>query len=151
MSGTGTIAWRTLYAEHYTWRGDGICVLCGAQFEEEPDEPAEPLCEHKNGFVQGERDMAEMAYSIDEKQHATRHYKLYFWECPDCGKTWDESDTRGYLVYGDHTFEEGFCTECGYLDPDYCFHENTTKRARNCPPSTPPWTTKRIPGAWTSR
>ena len=123
----------TLYAEHYTWRGDGICVLCGAQFEEEPVEPAEPLCEHKNGFVQGERDMAEMAYSIDEKQHATRHYKLYFWECPDCGKTWDESDTRGYLVYGDHTFEEGFCTECGYLDPDYCFHENTTKTREELP------------------
>ena len=77
--------------------------------------------------------MAERTFSLDDKQHAARHYKLYYWECPDCGKTWDESEPTGYVVYGDHTFEEGFCTECGYLDPDYCFHENTAKTREELP------------------
>lgn len=123
----------TLYDEHYTWRGDGICIECGAQFEEGPEEPEGPACGHESGFIKGERDMAERSFSLDDKQHAARHYKLYYWECPDCGKTWDESEPTGYVVYGDHTFEEGFCTECGYLDPDYCFHENTTKTREELP------------------
>ena len=90
----------TLYDEHYTWRGDGICIECGAQFEEGPEEPEGPACGHESGFIKGERDMAERTFSLDDKQHAARHYKLYYWECPDCGKTWDESEPTGYVVYG---------------------------------------------------
>ena len=103
-----------------------ICSDCGGTItpsEPEPEEPIEPKCNHSHGFVKGQRETAEHAYSLNDKQHATRYYVMLYWQCPDCGESWDESEATGYVVKSNHTFENGFCTECGYKNA--CQHDET--------------------------
>ena len=108
------------------WSDETICSDCGGTItpsEPEPEEPIEPECRHSHGFVKGRRDTAEPAYSLNDEQHATRYYAMVYWQCPDCGESWDESEATGYVVESNHTFENGFCTECGYINA--CQHDET--------------------------
>ena len=73
--------------------------------------------------MKGQRETAEPAYSLNDEQHATRYYVMVYWQCPDCGESWDESEATGYVVESNHTFENGFCTECGYINA--CQHDET--------------------------
>ena len=119
----------TVYEEHDpAWDDETVCERCDGKItpSEEPDEPEEPIepkCNHSHGFVKGQRETAEPAYSLNDEQHATRYYVMVYWQCPDCGESWDESEATGYVVKSNHTFENGFCTECGYKNA--CQHDET--------------------------
>ena len=110
----------TVYQKHDPkWSDETICSDCGGTItpsEPEPEKPIEPKCNHSHGFVKGRRETAEPAYSLNDEQHVTRYYEMVYWQCPDCGESWDESEATGYVVESNHTFENGFCTECGYIN-----------------------------------
>ena len=99
-------------AEKHSWDGDE-CWRCGAK----------NTCKHDNKYEDGSGYANIVVHSSDAKSHTITAYEEIYYECPDCGATFDEVSAKPTLVNATEPHEwtdSGICWVCEYVNP--CKH-----------------------------
>ncbi len=100
------------YWDH-TYDQNGVCINCGHA----------NTCEHTNTeYAEWWDGEITIENTGDAHNHKVTGTKVHETRCKDCGMSLSRSEQTEEDVWG-HSFENGVCTECGYVNT--CVHEST--------------------------
>ena len=94
-----------------------LCASCA--LAQEDGTPGEAECTHSQATLTGEERENVTFSSLDDGTHRKSFTLVGYMHCDECGTDYEVREEDAYEDEA-HTFENGKCTECGYV----CVHTN---------------------------